>query len=92
MAMKNNFSDHEWVNIRKTGLNRFALKHGVLVWGLFMFITMTTYNYLFIFDSSNGNLYLFLFRNALIWTVAGYLYGVWVFIAREKQFKKSQYH
>ncbi len=87
--MNTNFLDSEWRELRKLGLTKFSFQYGVLRWGAFMFIIMTSFNYFLFFESGTKSFPVFLIRNGLIWFVAGYLYGIAVFLSRDKQFRKS---
>jgi len=85
---KYNFLDSEWSELRKLGLIKFSFQYGVLRWGDFMFIVMTSFNYFFL-NIGEKSFTLFLIRHGFIWFVLGFIYGLAIFFSRDKQFRQS---
>ncbi len=63
------------------GRERFVLVHGVLMWGLPMFVVMT-----FVLNREHQPLLIVL--SALIWLGGGAVFGYWTWSASEKKHRK----
>ena len=73
----------KWANIRTHGMLRYILINGVLSYGLIMFVVMT-----FIVHQQNPQV-----KNiaisAIIWFIAGALYGTAMWYIQERRFRKA---
>jgi hypothetical protein len=80
-----------WKRVEARGRKHFIWTRGVLGWGGFMFVFMTTIDF-----ARRGTLHrdvadyvFYIVLNLLIWPLAGYVWGRWVWSSMEKRFSKS---
>ena len=78
-----------WVRTRAKGLWRFVLLYWVLLWGGFMIIGTSIFEY---FTSSYGLRLEWLGIRALTWLITGFVTGVAIWFYAEHKYKKSSSH
>ncbi len=71
-----------WEKIRKRGKLSFILYRGVLGWGGFMFLVMTTFQ---VFVNHRSLSWSFMLVSALVWPLAGYVCGLCVWSWSERR-------
>lgn len=72
----------KWKETRQKGMLRFVLVNGVLAYGMFMFIVMT---FVVHRDKLSVN---FICTSAIAWSIAGVLFGFFMWIIGERKFRK----
>ena len=75
-----------WQKSRQQGKGRFILIRGLLAWGLPMFVFMT----FFINKPQTEITTSFVLTHAVIWSIAGFIFGLLVWSWSEKRFEKEQ--
>ena len=81
-------SKEKWLKTRELGYLRFVLQHGVLYWGVPMFVFMT---FIAIRPFQNGFYFGLLAFHVVIWVAAGAAFGVTIWTLNERKLKKSGY-
>ena len=82
------FSEHkarQWSVSREAGKIKWVLANGVMGWGSFMFMFMTVWA-LF----THGQDFVSrqeIITNLIIWPIAGFFYGCWMWYVSEKAYK-----
>lgn len=84
----------KWEQRRRGGKKRFVWQFGVLSWGIPMFIFMTSFMYIREYGTtwpSMVNLPVSLVLiNAVIWPIAGYWFGSFMWTAMERGYRMNQ--
>jgi hypothetical protein len=78
-----------WEKRRQHGKLSFVLLWGVLGWGGFTFVAMTCLQVFAFHDKLRP---LLLVANALIWTVTGIGFGLWMWDRSEGQYHETREH
>ncbi len=74
----------KWEVMREKGVARFLVLHGVLGWGLPMFIIMTfVVNHTSLDDLSR------IFASVIIWGIGGLCFGYWMWRIGERRYQKA---
>lgn len=74
----------DWKEIRSKGMLNYVLFHGVLLWGVPMFVVMT-----FIVHSDRSDIRS-IGISAILWPIGGALFGIVNWLNQETKFKKAQ--
>jgi len=74
-----------WREVRKNGWTKFVLVHGLLAWGLPMFIAMAFLNKPF----TDGFTTTAAITHYIVWPLAGILFGASVWWISEWRFKRA---
>jgi hypothetical protein len=74
----------KWEKNRAKGKSHFVWLYGVLGWGFPMFVFMTAFNY----HRNPNSLALTLIINTIVWPIAGYGWGAWMWAINERAYKK----
>src|SRR3954453_5719895 len=75
----------KWETTRKKGRTHFILLHGVLAWGVPMFVVMT----FFVNRQRDTTLsFRMLLISAVIWTIGGACFGLAIWTFSEKRYQK----
>jgi hypothetical protein len=72
-----------WEKIRQRGKRSFAFRYGALGWGGFMVVFMTSAT---AFVEHKRLDWLYLLINVLLWPLAGYIWGLWMWRWLDEQF------
>jgi len=74
----------KWKVTREKGLARFLVLHGVLGWGLPMFIIMTFAIYRISLEDLSQ-----IIRSIIIWAIGGLVFGLWMWKLGERRYRKA---
>jgi hypothetical protein len=75
-----------WAETRNKGKWRYIFYRGVLSWGLWMFLFMTTFQYI---SNKAVPSFLYLLGQAFFWGIAGAIFGYLIWCISEKQYLKK---
>lgn len=80
----------KWQTVRAKGKQHFVIYHGVLGWGLWMFIVMTLFAHLqqvnYVMSALTSLSISIVLINLVLWAFGGWLFGLWVWHASEKAY------
>jgi hypothetical protein len=81
-----------WRQMKARGKKSFILRVGVIRYGGFMFVVMTTLDLLRdkpSFPVGVGYYVVFILINLLVWTLGGSAFGLWMWRSYEKRFSET---
>ncbi|QGX39677.1 hypothetical protein [Permianibacter aggregans] len=85
----------KWQAVRAKGKQHFVLYHGVLGWGLWMFVVMTTWNHFRAADYAWQNVepsWFSVLLNLIVWSIGGYAWGALTWTLSEQRFWRNTAH
>lgn len=83
----------QWETIRMHGKRQFVVQRGIFWYGGFMFVFMTAWMSAVMLRGSRSvvvDLLVLLLINAIIWPIAGFLWGLWTWSAAERAYERYQ--
>jgi hypothetical protein len=83
----------QWETIRTQGKRQFVVRRGIFWFGGFMFVFMTAWMSAFMLRGSRSvmvDLLVLLLINAIIWPIAGFMWGLWTWSLAERAYGRYQ--